>query len=103
MPDIVPPTDFSNTGFLTWVFGGLCAIILGLWKRSEGQSVAMAESISKRLTQAELDLKISQTKTKECEDSRHEIIKDLAVTRALADVNSDRLNELERQFVRKAD
>lgn len=60
-------------------------------------------SLSARLTEAEKEVKLTKTRHEECEESKHTVLTELAVTKVLAQSNSDRLNELERQFVRKAD
>ena len=106
MPSIDPlpqPTDLSNTSVVTWVLGLFLAVIAWLWRKSEGQSVAAVNLLSARLTEAEKEVKLTKTRHEECEESKHAVLTELAITKVMAQNNSDRLNDLERQFVRKAD
>lgn len=88
IPDITPPTDISPGGLINWLLGAMCAIIVFLWKLNEGKNAKAIENLDARLV-------ASDAKHLECENDRNKQAQELAVM-------TERLNQLEKQFVHGA-
>ena len=100
MPDIPSPPDVSPGGIVSWLLGVLCVVIGFLWNLNEAKNSNTISTLRTKQGETEDKYELRLTKAEEankkCEEDRHNIRTEFAVL-------SERLKNVEKQMVHKAD
>ena len=111
MPDIPNPPEFSLGGIVSWALMILCGAILALWRLNETKNAAAITALSSQQVdketkyekkQTEIEAKYEARLTK-AEEANHECQEDRIKIREQFAVLSERLTNMEKQMVHKAD
>jgi hypothetical protein len=100
LPDIPNPPDVSPGGIVSWLLGVLCVVIGFLWRLNEAKNSTTISTLTTKQVETEDKYELRLTKAEEankkCEEDRHNIRTEFAVL-------SERLTNMEKQMVHRAD
>lgn len=100
MPEIPSVPEFSVGGIVSWALVVLCGAILALWRLNEVKNASAITTLSssKIETETKYEQRLSKAEAAnaECEEDRAKIRTEFAVL-------GERLRNVEKQMVHKAD
>ena len=100
VPEIPSPPDMSPGGIVSWLLGVLCVVIGFLWRLNEAKNSTTVSTLTNKQIETEDKYELRLTKAEEankkCEEDRHNIRTEFAVL-------SERLTNMEKQMVHRAD